>query len=499
MAIRNGMIFASLDPNAPHTSTSWLGDFAFYLDFYTGQSDAGMEFRGPQRWRIEANWKIGAENFMGDSYHTPHTHASVVDIRLFGEPKPNKRKEGVLWQAGPGGGTTYKLPPGSDFRSGLRYVGYPDEMIERMANRWSAEPAGLAGESGFMPSAATLFPNLSFVHNWPQVDADGRIVAVHLGPPVAADRTGRDRGLLLVLRCRRRPRRLQGGLVQGLPDVLRFIGDVRAGRRGELGLDHHHGQGLAGQAAAVEQPDGPEPRPASRSPSRSRLRRPRGGLPGLRRVQPAPLVLDVGRHTWSASRSDRRPRSPSAWGSGDERHGPPGRLRAGPLGYGDERHQQAAQFLVEEAHLLDTRDFDRLARAAPPGDPVPHAGAGDHGQGHGYEADVQTMHHFDEDWYSLSKRVARFGTDTAWTEDPPSRTRHIVTNVRTHPGVCDDEISVRSSLLLFRSRGDDRPADYVCADRADDLVETAGGLKLRRRVLSVEESVLRTQNLAIFL
>ena len=71
----------------------------------------GVELRGPQRWRIKANWKIGAENFAGDSYHTPHTHASVVDIGLFREPKASKRKEGALYQAGPGAGTTYKLPP----------------------------------------------------------------------------------------------------------------------------------------------------------------------------------------------------------------------------------------------------------------------------------------------------------------------------------------------------------------------------------------------------
>jgi phenylpropionate dioxygenase-like ring-hydroxylating dioxygenase large terminal subunit len=191
MAVRNGMIFASLDPEAPEFE-SWLGDFGFYLDFYTGQSNAGMEFRGPQRWRMNANWKIGAENFMGDSYHTPHTHASVVDIRLFGEPKPNKRKEGVLWHAGPGGGTTYKLPDGSGFRTGLRYVGYPDEMIDRMADTWSAEQRALAGDSGFMPSAATLFPNLSFVHNWPQVDEAGLItpfISVRLWQPIGPDET----------------------------------------------------------------------------------------------------------------------------------------------------------------------------------------------------------------------------------------------------------------------------------------------------------------------
>lgn len=191
VAVRNGMIFASLDPDAPDFET-WLGDFAFYLDFYTAQSSAGMEFRGPQRWRVNANWKIGAENFMGDSYHTPHTHASVVDIKLFGEPKPNKRKEGVLWHAGPGGGTTYKLPTGQGFRAGLQYVGYPDEMIDRMSDVWTPAQKDLAGEGGFMPSAATLFPNLSFVHNWPQVDDEGTIapfISVRLWQPIGPGET----------------------------------------------------------------------------------------------------------------------------------------------------------------------------------------------------------------------------------------------------------------------------------------------------------------------
>ena len=47
------------------------------------------------------------------------------------------------------------------------------------------------------------------------------------------------------------------------------------------------------------------------------------------------------------------------------------------------------------------------------------------------------MAHFDEDKYSLSQRVARFATEHAWTEDPPSRLRHFITNVRTFDG--DDE------------------------------------------------------------
>jgi phthalate 3,4-dioxygenase beta subunit len=106
------------------------------------------------------------------------------------------------------------------------------------------------------------------------------------------------------------------------------------------------------------------------------------------------------------------------------------------------------------------------------------------------------MGHFDEDMYALRKRVQRLATDHAWTEDPPSRTRHFVTNVRTFR---HDGLRVESALLLFRSRGDTREADLISAGRADLLRETPGGLRLARREITVDEAVLRTQNLAVFL
>jgi phthalate 3,4-dioxygenase subunit alpha len=186
----DGMVFASLAPDGP-SLREHIGDFAFYLGMYTHQSDAGVELRGPQRWRVRANWKIACENFAGDMYHTPHTHRSVVDIGLFREPTAIKRKEGALYMAGAGGGTTYKLPPG-DFAERMRYVGYPDEMVDRARAAWSPGQAAMVGTDGFMVSAATLFPNLSFVHNWPQVDDTGRVVpfiSVRQWQPVSSTET----------------------------------------------------------------------------------------------------------------------------------------------------------------------------------------------------------------------------------------------------------------------------------------------------------------------
>lgn len=169
----NGMIFASLDPGAPDLK-DYLGDFKWYLDFYTRQSEAGLEMRGPQRWRVEANWKIGMDNFAGDTYHTPHTHRSGVEIGLFRDTKANKRKEGAVYWAGIGGGTTYKLPPGN-LEEGLAYVGYPNETIETMKGVWSDEQKAMIADKGFMISAGSIFPNLAFVHNWPKVSVEGTV------------------------------------------------------------------------------------------------------------------------------------------------------------------------------------------------------------------------------------------------------------------------------------------------------------------------------------
>ena len=91
-------------------------------------------------------------------------------------------------------------------------------------------------------------------------------------------------------------------------------------------------------------------------------------------------------------------------------------------------------------------------------------------------------------------------TDHAWTEDPPSRTRHFVTNVRTFAAADGDDLRVESALLLFRSRGD--RASPTCSRRGRRDLLRGGppdGLRLARREITVDESVLRTQNLAVFL
>jgi phthalate 3,4-dioxygenase beta subunit len=168
-----------------------------------------------------------------------------------------------------------------------------------------------------------------------------------------------------------------------------------------------------------------------------------------------------------------------------------------PLPYTDPAHQVAHQFLVEEAALLDAADYsgwlDLLCADIRYLMPVRVTTA----RGAGFDSHP-SMAHFDEDMYALRKRVQRLATGYAWTEDPPSRTRHFVTNVRTFSRA-NAEFLVESAVLLFRSRGDTREADLISAGRTDLLRETSAGLRLARREICVDEAVLRTQNLAIFL
>ncbi len=173
--------------------------------------------------------------------------------------------------------------------------------------------------------------------------------------------------------------------------------------------------------------------------------------------------------------------------------------KVGPsLGFGDPRHLELSRWLVEEAYTLDEQRYEDWLETLTEDIhylmPVRVTTA----LGAGYSTSPG-MAHWDENKYSLSRRVARFLTEHAWTEDPPSRLRHYVTNIRTFDTDVAGELIADSAVLLFRSRGDTNPASLVSAQREDVLRRVGDTYHLARRVILVDESVLRTQNLAIFL
>lgn len=158
--IYDGLIFACLDPDAP-SLREYLGGMAWYLDLLTKRSAAGLEVIGaPHRWVIDTNWKLPAENFISDAYHTLMTHHTMVELGL-APPDPKFAMYGFHVQAGEGHGLGIIGPP--PHISLPPYWGYPEEIVRSLQQNYpSAAHVEVARRTNFLHG--TIFPNLSILN-----------------------------------------------------------------------------------------------------------------------------------------------------------------------------------------------------------------------------------------------------------------------------------------------------------------------------------------------
>ena len=104
---------------------------------------------------------------------------------------------------------------------------------------------------------------------------------------------------------------------------------------------------------------------------------------------------------------------------------------------------------------------------------------------------------FDENIATLTARVARLDTGMAWAEDPPSRTRHLITNIEIASETPDEELTVHSNFIVYRSRGETEQ-DFYVGTREDRLCRVDGEWRISRRRMVLDQSVLTSKNLSIF-
>jgi biphenyl 2,3-dioxygenase subunit beta len=108
------------------------------------------------------------------------------------------------------------------------------------------------------------------------------------------------------------------------------------------------------------------------------------------------------------------------------------------------------------------------------------------------------MAHFDDDLASLRMRVNQLGSGRHWAEDPPSRTRHLVTNVRVRPVEIDgDELDVRSNFIVYRNRLETE-VDIWSGARRDVLRPNGTSFEIARRTILIEQNVVLSKNLSVF-
>jgi phenylpropionate dioxygenase-like ring-hydroxylating dioxygenase large terminal subunit len=158
-----GLVFASINEDVPEFE-EYIGDFQWYLDIHLSLTDGGIEVIGdPFRYRINSNWKVGAENFAGDGYHTHTTHRSAIDTFVEREWswEGERDYEFISDIEGYYNGTTLMgLFQDDDIDA---FWGYPDEVKEQFnPDNLSEDQWDIARRSAI--HVGTVFPNLSIHH-----------------------------------------------------------------------------------------------------------------------------------------------------------------------------------------------------------------------------------------------------------------------------------------------------------------------------------------------
>jgi|SRR6516165_1622962 3-phenylpropionate/cinnamic acid dioxygenase small subunit len=106
-------------------------------------------------------------------------------------------------------------------------------------------------------------------------------------------------------------------------------------------------------------------------------------------------------------------------------------------------------------------------------------------------------YYFNDTRETLRIRIERLYSKTAWAEMPPSRTRHLISNIRIKK---DDgvEIEVHSNFIVYRTRME-KDEDLFVGTRKDILRRVNGEFKIARRTILLDQAVLGAKNISVFL
>ena len=160
------------------------------------------------------------------------------------------------------------------------------------------------------------------------------------------------------------------------------------------------------------------------------------------------------------------------------------------------------QFLYREARMLDDRLYlewlallsDDCSYLVPTRDNIQAVRGQDPV---GIDDELTGMAYFEDNKLTLLAKTLRLGTGTAWGENPPSRTRRLVSNVEVVVGEAPDELRVYSNLVLHRSRRVDEVSQFV-GQRRDVLRRTDKGLLLAKRVVVLDMNICDSSHMGNF-
>lgn len=160
--------------------------------------------------------------------------------------------------------------------------------------------------------------------------------------------------------------------------------------------------------------------------------------------------------------------------------------------------EELREFLYHEAFLLDNRKYkewldllaDDISYYMPLRETV---------EGVGVENIAQDSSYYEETKNSLTTRVNRLYTKSAWVDNPATRQRHFVSNITIAKGDDEDEYFVRSYFLYKRSRASAVEIEEMFGERHDVIRKIDGAWKITKRVIYPDQAVITTMNMSMFL
>jgi phenylpropionate dioxygenase-like ring-hydroxylating dioxygenase large terminal subunit len=151
-----GLVFGCLDDRAPGLD-DYLGGFQFYLDLYLRPGPNGTEaYAPPDRWVADVDWKICAENFAGDGYHTPVAHQFGFQLGYYASSASTHSSGYAVHFPHRGHAIGLGITPGMS-----PFFGFPEDVVAAMSKELSPSQLELFGQ--IRTAVSTVFPNLSLL------------------------------------------------------------------------------------------------------------------------------------------------------------------------------------------------------------------------------------------------------------------------------------------------------------------------------------------------
>jgi len=105
---------------------------------------------------------------------------------------------------------------------------------------------------------------------------------------------------------------------------------------------------------------------------------------------------------------------------------------------------------------------------------------------------------YNEDYADLDQRIRRLETGMVWTEDPPNRVRHNISNIEAVQTEVDGEYRVYSNFTVYRNRRQ-RDEATLFGGRVDILRRHDESFQIARRKINIDQHVILDKNLYLFL